>query len=406
MAIHSWFFMSENELMNDISMSKQAIYKAFPGIPHSEADSLIQAGKIMTYPPETLLCLEGRIEDIFYVILTGKVLVTKEINSTDSRLLKKLTPGDFFGEMGLIHDAPRAATVTTLVETTVLEINKFGFNDVLKQSSTVSLAMVREVSRRLRENDEMAIEDLRLKAGELAEAYQQLAELDLARREFLTTIAHELRTPLTSANGFLQMIQMGMLQGDELKKAMEAISNNLHRIIGLTNDILFLQEMDLIFSDFEQINMSDLIRVVIEKEADHAKQMGVKVALQVDGSLPKISGDVKSLERTFLAVLDNAIKFSLNGGEIKVSLFREGNSFWVEVEDQGIGIPEIDQKNIFERFWRTEEFDGHLFDGIGLGLSIAKQVIEQHKGSIVVESEFGKGALFRVSLPVTGVNLK
>ncbi|MEJ2485076.1 MAG: ATP-binding protein [Anaerolineales bacterium] len=387
--------------MDEVNLSKKAIYQAFPGIPDSEADKLIRAGKVMVYPPETKLCLEGKIEDIFYVILTGNVVVTKQINNTDNRLLKELKPGDFFGEMGLIHDAPRAATVTTLGETTVLEIDKLGFNDVLHQSSTVSLAMVREVSRRLRENDEMAIEDLRLKAGELAEAYQQLAELDLARREFLTTIAHELRTPLTSANGYLQMIQMGFLQGEDLKKALDTVTNNLQRIVGLTNDILFLQEMDLIFSEFELIDVNSMMNEIVKKELDHAIQMGVQIEFVENVSLPKVFGDKKSLERTFLALVNNSIKFSLNGGEVNIYILEDDQYIWVHIRDQGIGIPEENLTNIFERFWRTEEYEGHLFDGVGLGLSIAKQVIEQHNGLIKVQSQGGKGALFKVGLPKT-----
>ena len=86
------------------------------------------------------------------------------------------------------------------------------------------MAMVREVSRRLRENDEMAIEDLRLKAGELAAAYQRLAQEEFARREFLTSIAHELRTPLTAASGFLEMARKSMLDGESLNMALDTVS--------------------------------------------------------------------------------------------------------------------------------------------------------------------------------------
>ena len=115
--------------------------------------------------------------------------------------------------------------------------------------------MIREVSRSLHENDEMAISDLQIKAAELSQAYQQLAEQKLARRQVLTTVAHELRTPLTAARGFLQMARQGLV--DEKRPADKAIltatlgtvSENLQRIITLVNDILFLQEMDLTFSE-------------------------------------------------------------------------------------------------------------------------------------------------------------
>ncbi|MDH5606820.1 MAG: cyclic nucleotide-binding domain-containing protein, partial [Anaerolineae bacterium] len=160
-------------MVNDNHLSLQALQKAFPGIPDHETTTLLSQGRIVEYPPETVLCKEDRVESTFYIVLNGEVKVTKVINDEENRLLKYLTSGDFFGEMGIIHNAPRAATVTTTQTSTVLEINKVAFEHALRESSTVSLAMVREVSRRLRENDEMAIEDLRLKAGELASAYQQ-----------------------------------------------------------------------------------------------------------------------------------------------------------------------------------------------------------------------------------------
>ncbi|MGD8457729.1 MAG: ATP-binding protein [Anaerolineales bacterium] len=387
-------------MMNDDTLSRKAINKAFPGIPEKEIIRLIKVGNVAHYPIGTNLCMEGQTEDVFYVLLEGEVEVTKEINQNDVRILKHLKPGDFFGEMGLIHDAPRAATVTTTKYTTVLEIDKEGFEEVLHLSSVVSLSMVREVSRRLRENDEMAIEDLRLKAGELAEAYQQLAELDLARREFLTTIAHELRTPLTSASGYMHVIQMGMLEGEALQQAIATVTRNLEQIVSLINDILFLQEMELILSDFESVDMRELIARVIEAERGHAEEMGIRLQLSISPTLPTIPGDIRSLERAFLAIVNNAIKFSIYRKDVQVTVDHNSVYIWVEVMDQGIGIPQSDRQFIFNRFWRTEEFDGHLFDGVGLGLPIAKQVIEQHGGEIEVKSEVEMGTTFIVRLKV------
>jgi signal transduction histidine kinase len=384
--------------MSDEYFSRTALYKAFPGIPEDEIKRLINAGKVAHYPPGTVLCLEGQTEDVFYVLLRGEVEVTKEISENDVRLLKHLVPGDFFGEMGLIHDAPRAATVATIRDSSVLEINKEGFEEVLHLSSVVSLSMVREVSRRLRENDEMAIEDLRLKAGELARAYQQLAELDLARREFLTTIAHELRTPLTSASGFLQVIQMGMLDGEALDQALEAISRNIEQIISLINDILFLQEMDLILSEFEPVEVGTLVTGILDTERMYAEEMKVNLNVHIAPNLPSVLGDENSLERALSAIINNAIKFSIYQGNVDVIVDHNPSFIWVSVKDQGIGIAPENFSKIFDRFWRTEEYEGHLFGGVGLGLSIARQVIQQHGGEIEVKSEVGRGSAFTVRL--------
>ncbi|MGB7873662.1 MAG: cyclic nucleotide-binding domain-containing protein, partial [Anaerolineales bacterium] len=185
------------------------IPRAFPGITPDEVQDLISHSQAQSYPTGTVLCREDKIENIFYMILEGDVEVTKDINKNEARLLQTLGPGDFFGEMALIHNAPRAATVTAKTDLVVLELEKESFDKVLKRSNSIALAMVHEISNRLRENDEMAIEDLRLRTRELAQAYQRLAEQDVARREFLTNVAHELRTPLMAASGYLQILQQG-----------------------------------------------------------------------------------------------------------------------------------------------------------------------------------------------------
>jgi signal transduction histidine kinase len=124
--------------------------------------------------------------------------------------------------MALIHNAPRAATVTAKTALTTLELDKAAFDRVLHNSSSIAMAMVSEISNRLRLNDQMAVDDLRMRASELAEAYQKLAEQDLARREFLTNVAHELRTPLMIASGYLQMLQKGMMSGDQLTAGIDS----------------------------------------------------------------------------------------------------------------------------------------------------------------------------------------
>jgi len=383
----------------DINNSaKEILIRAFPGIHEDEADSIIDSGHEREFPEGTVICTEGAVENTFYILMKGEVQVSKVINDAEVRMLKHLHSGDFFGEMAIIHDAPRAATVAAVTPVVVLEIQKDSFAAMLERSSSVSLAMVREVSRRLRENDELAIEDLRHKAAELASAYQQLAEQEYARSEFLTVAAHELRTPLMAANGFLQVIRKGLLQGEALDSALDTVSRNLQEITSLVNDILFLQEMDLILVDFQPSDIGAVLSKVVEQVRPLAEQNKVSLALTINPGIPKVLGNVKSLERVFLAVLDNAIKFSPDGGEVRVSIVNREDSVVVEVQDHGVGIPPEALPHIFDRFFHIENVGGHLFRGLGLGLSITREVINQHKGKIVVQSEPGKGSTFTIWL--------
>lgn len=376
------------------------IPKAFPGITPDEVQDLISHSQVNSYPADTVLCREDEIEKIFYMILEGDVEVTKDINKNEARLLQTLGPGDFFGEMALIHNAPRAATVTAKTDLVVLELDKEAFDKVLKRSSSIALAMVHEISNRLRENDEMAIEDLRLRTRELAQAYQRLAEQDVARREFLTNVAHELRTPLMAASGYLQILQQGrVLNQEQLAHALDTVSRNVHQIVTLVNDILFLQEMDLVLPEFQAVHMGEVASIVLERYKSQATTRGIHLSLTEDHDLPPVSGDAKSLERALTALVDNAIKFSPRGGNVEIRLRKGEGLVFVTVEDHGIGISPNTRPRIFDRFYHMEREDNDLFGGIGLGLAITRQVIQQHKGTLDVESEHGKGSTFTMRLP-------
>lgn len=311
------------------------IPRAFPGITPDEVGELISHSKIHNYPPGTVLCQEDAIETIFYMILEGEVEVTKNINKSEERLLQTLRPGDFFGEMGIIHNAPRAATVTTKTDLVALELDKDAFDNALKRSSSIAMAMVYEISSRLRENDEMAIEDLRLRARELAQAYQKLAEQEVARREFLTNIAHELRTPLMAASGYLQILQGGQaLDQEQLTQALDTVSRNVQKIVTLVNDIMFLQELDLVLPEFQAVNMGEVASTALEKCQSQATKGGVTLILKKEGNLPPVSGDAKSLERALMALVDNAIKFSPKGGDVDVeSEPDKGSTFMMSLQE-------------------------------------------------------------------------
>lgn len=374
------------------------IPRAFPGIRPDEIQELIAHSTICTYEPGTVICRENAVEDRFYMILEGEAEVTKTINNTQSRLLKTLHPGDFFGEMALIHNAPRAANVVAKTALTALELDKAAFNQVLHNSTSIALAMVSEISSRLRENDQMAVDDLRMRASELAEAYQKLAEQELARREFLTSVAHQLRTPLTVATGYLQLLQKGLMSGDQLTAGIETVARNVQQITTLVNDILFLQELELVLPDFQAVDMNEVARQVVERYAEKAGEKRINLRFIPRPGLPPVSGDAKSLERALMALVDNAIKFSPEGSSVEVRPRLAEDRVLVAVKDQGIGISKENQPRIFDRFYHLDRSGDELFEGIGLGLAITRQVIQQHQGTLEVASEPGKGSTFTITL--------
>ncbi|MBL8103481.1 MAG: cyclic nucleotide-binding domain-containing protein [Anaerolineales bacterium] len=384
--------------MTTIRTPAKIIPRAFPGIKPDEVQEIIMNSRIKSYPAETVVCIEGAFEQTFYMILEGDFEVTKNINNSEQRLLKTLTAGDFFGEMALIHNAARAATVKSMTNVVVLELDKEGFNRVLKRSPSVAMAMVGEISKRLRQNDELAIEDLRLRASELANAYQQLAEQELARREFLSNIAHELRTPLMIASGYLHALKRGMLSGEQLTTSVDTISRSVDQIVTLTNDLLFLQEIELVIPEFQPVDIVEVVRNVVRKYEGRAKDRSVTIKLRDDRNIPNVQGDTQSLERAITALVDNAIKFSAPNGVVEIRFASQNNRVSVSVEDHGIGIDDALRPRIFDRFVHLERSSEELYGGLGIGLSITRQVIHQHKGSLDVESQLGKGSKFTITL--------
>jgi two-component system phosphate regulon sensor histidine kinase PhoR len=193
-------------------------------------------------------------------------------------------------------------------------------------------------------------------------------------------------------------MQKGMLSDDQLTVGVDAISRNVQQIVTLVNDILFLQEMELVLPEFQAVDMNEVAKNVVEHYASKANEGGVTFRFKRRSNLPQVSGDPKSLERAIAGLVDNAIKFSPRGGDVTIKFNQKDEDVFVSVEDRGIGIKPEDMERVFDRFYHLEKHEDDLFGGIGLGLAITRQVIEQHKGKLEVDSTPGRGSTFTLTL--------
>lgn len=386
-----------------LASAVELISRVFPGLTGQDYAELVDSGELHEYPANQMLCTQGSFEDVFYIIMSGRAEAYQALNETDRRILKIMGPHEFFGELALIHNAPRGANVRTIEPTTVLEIHRKPFETVLFRSPAMALTVVREVTNRLRSNDEGTITELRRKNTELEAAYHELAEQQRARAEFLTTVSHELRTPLTSANGYLQFIRSGSVSGPALDQMLDTVTSNLQVITALVNDILFVQEMEEIVPTFEPVDVGAVVCKVINDRQARAGIANVNFIVKVQPDLPKLQGNTQNLTRAFNALVDNAIKFSPDGGDVHITVQKEGMVLRISIADQGMGITSQHLPRIFDRFYHVDEIDGHRFGGVGLGLAIAKHLIARHGGKIDVASSgvTGQGAVFRVHLPIS-----
>jgi len=178
---------------------------------------------------------------------------------------------------------------------------------------------------------------------------------------------------------------------------VDTVDRNVRQIVTLVNDILFLQEMDLVLSEFQPVDLGEVSRNVVEKYKGKAADKKIALTLRGSQNLPTIPGDARSLERALMALVDNALKFSPHGGDVEIQIESTREKLLVMVRDQGIGIASEALPRIFDRFYHIERHDNDLYSGIGLGLAIARQVIEQHNGALEVSSTPGKGSVFTMT---------
>jgi CRP-like cAMP-binding protein len=224
----------------------EALRHAFPSLSEDTLAYVAQNAREIRVAPGDRICKEGEAGDAFYLILAGRVQVSKFLELGTQHLLNELYAGQFFGELALVEDAPRVASVDALAETALLVITKHDFQELMMNNPQMAVPIMRAVAARLRDSDRRSIDDLRRKNEQLAQTYLTLKDTVQRKSDFLTVIAHELRTPLTSIKGYGHFLRMGTLQGENLIHAVQAIVNSTDAIVRLINNILFLQELELI----------------------------------------------------------------------------------------------------------------------------------------------------------------
>jgi signal transduction histidine kinase len=382
----------------------EALHQAFPALNKAILTLVAEQACEIRVAAGDRIFAEGEPGDTFYVILSGRVQVSQFLAGDTQRFLRELTPGKFFGELALLEDAPRTASIDALEETSLLCITKDNFQELINAHPEIALPITRTVSARLRDSDQHAIQDLREKNVELAQAYAALQDTVQRKSDFLTVVAHELRTPLTTIKGYGHFMRLGTLQGENLDRAVQAIANNTDAIVRLINNILFLQELELISPTFERVDVGTLINAILTTVRARAASSSLTFQLDLPSNLPAVCADLDGLTQAIGALVDNAVKFSPNGGTIIITAASDNGLFRIAIQDPGVGIPPEQMDHIFDRYHHLDTMGEHVFGGVGLGLPVAKQVVEQHNGSIAVNSELGVGSTFTLTIPIERKN--
>ena len=226
------------------------------------------------------------------------------------------------------------------------------------------------------------------------------------RKEFVANVSHELRTPLTNVRSYAETLRDGGgdIPQDTTNSFLDIIITETDRMTHIVQDLLTLSRLDagnaeLVLSRFP---FGEAIESVTRANALAAKQRFHTLTYNPPESLPLIVGDRSRLEQVMMNIISNAIKYTPNGGHIVITAGSTESEVWMEVCDDGIGIPEKDRDRIFERFYRVDKARSRESGGTGLGLSIAKEIVQRHHGTIALAPHQGPGTTVRLTLPIGG----
>lgn len=230
----------------------------------------------------------------------------------------------------------------------------------------------------------------------------KLTDLDRVRTSFVSSISHELRTPLTSILGYLELLSddpSGM--NEHQLEMLDIVNRNSRRLLALIEDLLVLSRIESgAFSVLkEPVDIRALVNAVAREVGPRVTAAGHTLHVVVDDRIGSVLGDPTELERVLMSLLSNAIKFTPAGGEITIAADHMERSTRISVSDTGMGIPTKELAEVFNPFFRSAIADRRAIPGTGLGLPIARTIVEQHGGTISAVSESGKGTVVTVILP-------
>lgn len=342
---------------------------------------------------------------VFHVTLAAIVL-SRKASFLYAALASALYGGmvwmEYAGWIGHVH-------LQGLVDPDLYRREIFLIASTFALSTTTFFAalVVGGVARQLRRREEellMANQACELRSAELAALNQRLQELDQAKTSFMLMVTHELRAPLAAIQSYLQLILKGYVPPEEQRHTLERASERASELLDLIADLLELSQARAqpTEADLEWVHPEDILQEVVQLLRGQAEEKGLTLRVDLDENLPQVHVVPRDMRAVWANLISNAIKYTPPGGQVTISLRRDGESIRGTVQDTGIGIPPQDLDRVFSEFFRAENARATGVRGTGLGLSIVKRLVENYGGRIWVESTLGEGTTFTFLWPAAG----
>lgn len=242
-------------------------------------------------------------------------------------------------------------------------------------------------------------------AGTLEDTLDDLKKSEQMRKEFVANVSHELRTPITSVKSYSEtLLEDPEMDREMRERFLNVIVNESDRMSKIVQDLLTLSRFDAgsIEFEFTTFSFERSVKDVYSAMRLEAQNHDHEFTLEFLSPVPDIVGDKGRIEQVLMNMVSNAIKYTKNGGKIKMTAGSKDGSVWCAVRDNGIGIPKQDVEHVFDRFYRVDKARSRESGGTGLGLSIANEIVLRHQGTLTLDSKVGRGTVITVTLPVEG----
>jgi len=255
-----------------------------------------------------------------------------------------------------------------------------------------------------RQNLELTVQD---RTKQLTEALERVQEMNKTKSDFISAVSHELRTPLTSIKGYASILMAGKIGQipEPVKDRLKKINKHSDNLVSLINNLLDISRIESGKADlkFKLQPLNPIIETIEDLLMPQLKEKSITFQKNLPQELPDIFMDAGQIERVFINLIGNAIKFTPASGVISVSAHIKEKYVAVSVSDTGIGLHKEDLEKLFNEFYRVENEINQNVKGSGLGLSLVKRIIEAHKGDITVQSKTGEGSTFTFTLPTWNI---
>ncbi|MCL2618409.1 MAG: HAMP domain-containing histidine kinase [Defluviitaleaceae bacterium] len=270
---------------------------------------------------------------------------------------------------------------------------------ILEMSKTATMISAGDFEKRI---DYEAVDEIGQLAKSLNDMAESLHRQEISRRLFIENVSHDLRSPLTSIRGFLQAILDGTIPPEKHEHYLNVIREETERLSKLTHDIIDLEKMNSpeITLNRTRFDINGLIRRIVVMFEETARNKRLAVSLVFADESYIVFADQEKISRVVYNLLDNAVKFAQEGGNVEVATGKKDKKVMVSVKDDGKGIPPDLQKQVFERFFKVDTSRGDDRKGSGLGLSIVSAFLRAHNEIAALRSEEGVGSVFSFELPL------